>query len=188
MNRILTLAIVGALLAGCQPKEPSNQQQASTQITPERTEASRKLTAQAVELFSQKKYQESVAGLDAAIKFDPGNQDPYMILGQILLEAGEYQRAADFLDNAAKNFPDNGMIFYMLSISNKMLKKKLPAVLAARRSFEIYKSQNNEQLAAQSALLLQQIINAPENESAVSAAPDAQPVASQKPAAQPAKK
>lgn len=178
MKKVFLCLLIGSvLMVGCRPKESADTP--APQITPERQAASRKLTAQAVELFGEKKYQESVASLDAAVRMDPGNQDPYMMLGQILLEAGEYQRAADFLDNAAKNFPDNGMVFYMLSISNRMLKKKLPAVLAARRSFEIYKNAGNEHQAAQSAMLLQQIINSPDGQDP-QAAPDTQAPAAEK--------
>ena len=167
MNKILLCAVMGLLvLGGCQPKEESNNQtDPSAGITSQRKEAARKLTAQSVVLLGQKDYQGAVGSLDAAIKADPTDQDPYLILGQILLKAGEFQRAADFLDAAVKNFPDNGMIFYMLSIANQMSGKKLPAVLAARRSFEIFKDANDQDNAQKSALLLQQIINAPEGSS-----------------------
>lgn len=160
MNRIFVYSLVALILAGCQPK--SGDDQGSAAVTPDRTEASAKLTARAVALLTEKQYHDAVAALDGAIKMDPTNQDPYLILGQVLLQAGEYQRAADFLDTAAKNFPNNGMIFYMLGISNKMAGKKLPAALSARRSFEIYKNANDEESAARSAALLQQILSMPD--------------------------
>ncbi|MBI4308978.1 MAG: tetratricopeptide repeat protein [Candidatus Omnitrophica bacterium] len=164
MDKIFLCAMLGLILAGCQPKEEAANQRsnASSAITAERKEAARKLTAQAVALLEQKNYPGVVASLDAAIKADPTDQEPYLILGQILLKAGEFQRAAEFLDTAAKNFPDNGTIFYMLSMANQMSGKKLPAVLAARRSFEIFKGANDQDNAEKSAVLLQQIINAPE--------------------------
>lgn len=166
MNRLCAVVFIVAALTGCQPKEEAQSPQPVTQeaVTPERKDAARKLTAQALDLLSQKDYKGCVASLDAAIKMDPTDQDPYLILGQILLKAGEFQRAAEFLDGAASRFPNNGSIFYMLSIANKMHGKKLPAVLAARRSFEIYKAANDNDNAEKSAVLLQQIINTPDGE------------------------
>ena len=164
MNKVIIASmIVVVMLAGCQPKESSDNQTPTAAIEAQRKEAARKLTAQAMVFLGQQKYQDAVGALDAAIKFDPSNQDPYLLLGQILLKAGEYERAVDFLDNAAKNFSDNGMMFYMLGIANRMDGKKLPAVLAARRSFEIFKAANDQDGAQKAALLLEQIANAPDD-------------------------
>ncbi len=174
MHKIIVWGLVTALtgslfLAGCGSRESSNNQ--SSPNVQERQDAARKLTAQAMILLEQKKYQEALASLDAAIKFDPTDQDPYLILGQILLKAGEFSRAADFLDNAAKNFPDNGTIFYMLSIANKMNGKKLPAVLSARRSFEIFKNANDQENAQKAAVLLEQVINGSDTAAAAKPVP-----------------
>ncbi len=163
MKKIFLCLMIAVAASGCQPKEDASKKVGSTEeITPARKEASRKIMAQSIALIGQKDYKEALAGLDASIRLDPTNQDPYLILGQILLKAGEFQRAADLLDGAAKNFPDNGMVFYMLSIANKMTDKKLPAALAARRSFEIFKSEKNEEDAVKAAVLLQQIIDMPD--------------------------
>ena len=85
------------------------------------------------------------------------------INGQILIKAGQYDHAVDLLDNAAKSFTDNGMVFYMLSVANKMADKKLPAALSARRSFEIFKQNNDKDNALKSAALLQEIIAMPDH-------------------------
>jgi predicted Zn-dependent protease len=162
VNKILLCMVAVLVLSGCQQKE-SAQNNGGPNVEAQRKEAARKVTQQAMMLLSQEKYQEAVAALDAAIKLDPTDQDPYLMLGQILLKAGEYDRAVDFLDNAAKNFPNNGMVFYMLSIANRMDGKKLPAVLAARRSFEIFKGAGDKEGAEKAALLLEQIINTPDD-------------------------
>ncbi len=164
MKKIFVYAVLGFVLAGCQPKEQSNTQEttAAADVAEQRKEAARRLTVQAMTMLGQKNYQGALGSLDAAIKFDPTNQDPYLILAQILLKAGEYTRASEFLDGAVKAFPDNGTLFYMMGIAHKMSGKKLPAVLAARRSFEIFKKANQAEDAEKAAVLLQQIINAPD--------------------------
>ncbi len=163
MKKIIGCVLAGLMLAGCQPKEASHEQQASgTPTVEQRKEVARKLTEQAMLLISKQDFKGALTALDTAIKFDPTDQDPYMILGQILLKAGEYARAVEFLDNASKAFPQNGMIFYMLSVANKMENKKLPAVLAARRSYELFKSSKDEENAKNAAALLQQEIELPD--------------------------
>lgn len=163
MQKFLLCLFVVVICTGCQPKQESSTQNNSDDISVQRKEASVKLTQQSILMIEQKNLKDALSSLDAAIKLDPTNQDPYLILGQILLKAGEYDHAVDLLDNAAKNFTDNGMIFYMLSVANKMADKKLPAALAARRSFEIFKQNNDKDNAIKSAALLQEIIAMPDH-------------------------
>ena len=87
-----------------------------------------------------------------------------MLLGQILLKVQEYDHAAEFLDVAGKTFPDNGTVFYMLSIANKMAGKKLPAVLAARHSVEVFQAQQDRDNMLKSAALLHELIDIPDDQ------------------------
>jgi tetratricopeptide (TPR) repeat protein len=136
----------------------------TAEVKEKRQEMGHKLTAEALALLGKKDYQGAVAALDAAIKFDPTNRDPYLLLGQILLKSGEFKRASEFLDMAAKMFPEDGMIFYMLSIAHKMDNEKLPAVLAARRSYELFKAAKDEENTQKAAELLEQVVNAPDGQ------------------------
>ncbi len=154
--------LVGLVFIGCQPKEQANNSSDANDVAVQRKEASRKLTSQAVQMLEQKDFQGAVSSLDAAIKFDPSNEDPYLLLAQLLIKSGEKERAAEFLDNAVKNFPNNGMLFYMLAVTNKLNEKKLPAVLAARRSFEIFKYVKDDANAQNAAVLLKQLIESPD--------------------------
>lgn len=164
MLKLLSVVLLGTLLlTGCQPKEAEQETTtAGTEVATQRKEAARQLIGQAVTLLGQKDYQGALKSLDAAIKFDPTNQESYFILGQLLLKSGENQRAAEFLDTAVKNFPENATFFYMLGIANQLNGKKLPAALAIRRSFELFKAAGDQENAQKSAVLLQQIINTPD--------------------------
>ncbi len=164
MVRSLSVVMLGlVLLTGCQPKESAQETSSTTDVASQRKEAARQLVTQSITLLGQKDYAGAVKSLDAAIKFDPTNQESYFILGQLLLKSGENERAAAFLDNAVKNFPENATFFYMLGIANQLSGKKLPAVLAIRRSFELFKAAGDQDNAQKSAVLLQQIISEPEN-------------------------
>jgi predicted Zn-dependent protease len=98
------------------------------------------------------------------MKINPSEPEAYLLLGQILLKIEEYDHAAEFLDQAVKSFPDNGTMFYMLSISNKMAGKKLPAVLAARHSVEIFQAQQDNANMLKSAALLHELIDTPDEQ------------------------
>jgi hypothetical protein len=66
------------------------------------------------------------------------------------------------LDQAGKMFPDNGTVFYMLSIANRMVGKKLPAILAARHSVEVFQAQQDRENMLKSAALLHQLVDIPD--------------------------
>lgn len=167
MFNLLGVVVLGALLiTGCQPKESSNDTSAKADVATQRKEAARQLIAQSITMLSQKDFAGAVKSLDAAIKFDPTNQEAYFILGQLLLKSGENERAAQFLDAAVKNFPENATLYNMLGIANQLNGKKLPAVLAIRRSYELFKAAGDQESAEQAAIMLQQIITEAEEESA----------------------
>ncbi len=153
MKKIIFIVCLGLILTGCQQR-PSSQ----NGITAERQEAAKKLFAQSILLLQQKNLKGAVASLEASIKIDPSDPNPYLLLGQILLKAQQYKQAEDFLDQTAKAFPNNGTVFYMLSIADKMTDKKLPAVLAARRSYEIFKAQGDSDNIKSSAVLVEELI------------------------------
>jgi len=81
------------------------------------------------------------------------------------LKVQEYEHAADFLDIAGKTFPDDGTVFYMLSIADKMSGKKLPAILAARHSIECFQAQQDKDNLLKSAALLHELIDMPDDNS-----------------------
>ena len=154
MKKIIVTVCLGLMLAGCS-QAPQQQENGAKN---ERQEAAKKLFAQSMILLQQKDLKGAVASLEASIKVDPSDPNPYLVLGQILLKSEEYDHAVEFLDQTAKNFPNNGTVFYMLSVANKMADKKLPAVLAARRSYEIFNASGDKTNEQASALLLQELV------------------------------
>ncbi len=153
MKKLIFILCLGLIFGGCQK---ATQQESGANN--ERKEAAKKLFAQSILQLQQKNLEGAIASLEASIKVDPTDPNPYLVLGQILIKAGEYQHAVEFLDQTAKNFPNNGTVFYMLSISNRMGGYKLPAVLAARRSYEIFNAAGDTESAQTSALVLEELI------------------------------
>ena len=159
MRLLIVLLVSIVCVTGCQKK----QQAVDSGIPQERQEMAKKLIVKSLADLQNKDLKSAVSTLEASIKLNPTSSDAYLLLGQILLKVQEYKRAAEFLDDAAKIFPNNGTIFYMLAIANRMDGKKLPAVLAARRAVELFQEAQDKDNMLKSAVLLQDLINTPDD-------------------------
>ena len=172
MKKTLVILIALFALAGCQKQET---QQAPT--VDQRKEIGHKLIMKSLNDLQNKDLNSTIMDLETSIKINPSEPEAYLLLGQILLKVQEYAHAADFLEVAGKVFPDDGTVFYMLSIADKMSGKKVQAVLAARHSFEVFQAQQDRDNMLKSAALLHELIDSadnttvPANKQAVSAQP-----------------
>jgi outer membrane protein assembly factor BamD (BamD/ComL family) len=166
----LFVLITVLALAGCQ------QQQSQQPSTDQRKDLAHKLILKSFNDLQNKDLKSTILDLETSIKIDPTEPTAYLLLGQILLKVQEYDHAVEFLDMAAKTFPDDGSVFYMLSIANKMTGKKLPAVLAARHSVELFQAQQDKDNMLKSAALLHELVDMPDNQPVPAAKPDTVPV------------
>jgi outer membrane protein assembly factor BamD (BamD/ComL family) len=162
---IFALCLI-AIIAGCQ-KAPQQQGQDA-----QRVEIARKLFAQGMVLLQQNDLKGAVSSLQSSIGANPEDPNAYMVLGQILIKAEQYDNALLFLDQSARRFPNNGTIFYMYSIANKYKGNKLPAILAARKSFELFKEAGDQDNIKLTAMLLQELIQEVQAEEANKAQTD----------------
>lgn len=163
MKKALFILIALFALAGCQKQESQEQPDVD-----QRKDVAHKLILKSMNDLQNKDLKATIVDLQTSIKINPSEPTAYLLLGQILLKVQEYDHAVEFLDMAAKNFPDDGTVFYMLAIANKMDGKKLPAVLAARHSVEIFQNQQDKDNFLKSAALLHELIAAPDEKAVVS--------------------
>ena len=159
MKNILFILIALFTLAGCHTQENQQQQPDMDQ----RKELAHKLILKSLSDLQNKDLKSTIDDLETSIKVNPSEPEAYLLLGQILMKVQEYDHAAEFLDVTAKTFPDNGTVFYMLSVASKMTGKKLPAVLAARHSVEVFQAQQDRDNMLKSAALLHELIDMPDN-------------------------
>ena len=154
-NLIVLFALIA--LVGCQKHEnpaPSEDQ---------RKDIAHKLILKSFNDLQNKDLKSTIVDLETSIKINPSEPAAYLLLGQILLKVQEFDHAADFMDAAAKSFPDDGTVAYMLAVANKMAGRKLPAVLAARHSIEIFQAQQDRDNMLKSAALLHELVDMPDN-------------------------
>lgn len=150
--------MVVSLFAGCNSRERAskNEQKSFDPSLPQ--QAAVKLMQQGVEFLNEKDIARAVVSFEGAIKVDPRNLQPYIVLAEIFMRMQSYQDAIRVLERAVNVFPENGNIFYMLSLANQGNNTPLPAVLAARKSVELFQAQNNEEGYKKAMLLMDSLI------------------------------
>ena len=158
VRKWLIVFVVILTVAGCNSREQAPKKKSPEDTSNIPQEAAAKLMQQGVEFLNQKDIAKAVVSFEGAIQVDPSNLQPYMVLAEIFMRVKSYPEAISILERAVTVFPDNGYVFYMLSLANEGNKTPLPAVLAARRSVELFKAQNNEDGYKQSLLLMEALI------------------------------
>lgn len=158
VRKFLIVFFVCLSIVGCNSREKMPAKKAAETDSNLTKQASAKLIQQGVEFLNQKDVAKAVVSLEGAIQVDPANLQPYMLLSEIFMRMKSYPEAIAILERAVGVFPDNGYVFYMLSLANQGNQAPLPAVLAARRSVEIFQAQKNEDGYKQSMLLMEALI------------------------------
>ena len=158
MNKWLTVLVVVLVVAGCNSKEQALPKKIAPSNPAMPQQAAVKLMQQGVQFLNDKDIAKAVVSFEGAIQVDPADLQPYMILAEIFMRMKSYPEAIGILERAVTVFPDNGYVYYMLSLADEGNKTPLPAVLAARKSVELFKAQNNEDGYKQSMLLMEALI------------------------------
>lgn len=159
VQKFLIICCVCLSVVGCNSREKMPEPKTGTADDPKLLkEASAKLIQQGVEFLNQKDVAKAVVSFEGAIQVDPTNLQPYMVLSEIFMRMKSYPEAITVLERAVTLFPDNGYVFYMLSLANQGNQTPLPAVLAARKSVELFESQKNEEGYKQAMALMQALI------------------------------
>lgn len=161
MKKVWPILTAVMILAGCQQQQQQQSQQAPT--VEQRQDIARKLIVKSLNDLQNKDLKNCIVDLETSIRIDPTQPEAYLLLGQILLKLQQYDHAADFLTQAAQALPDNGTIFYMLAVADKMDGKKLPAAMAARHSVELFQNQQDRDNMLKSAALLHDIVSMPDD-------------------------
>jgi tetratricopeptide (TPR) repeat protein len=155
MKKWLALGLVALCVVGCDSKQASKRRPQDPALV---KQASAKLMQQGVQFLNSRDIPKAVVSFQGAIQVDPQDLQPYMVLAEIFIRLKSYQDAINVLERAANTFPDNGFVFYMLSIANQESGNPLPAVLAARRSAELFKAQNNQEGYQRSMVMMEALI------------------------------
>ncbi len=172
MRKFLVVVVLLAVaVTGCAKKS-------SEPPVPPEIKAARKMLIEGTVFLKQGEVVKAVEAYATAIKTAPNYFEAYYMLGETFLNLKQYPQAAAIMGSAVRQFPDNGLAYYLLSVADQGAGQTLPAIVAARRSLELFVAVKDEQGTKRSALLLGVLVQTAKqqvaDEAAVSAASEAQ--------------
>jgi len=101
---------------------------------------------------------EAIQSFDHAIKQDPLNADPYLILSQTYMRLKQFDRAIDTLEAAQRVAPNRGDVEYMLAINYGIAGQEDLAKKSAQKSIELFRQDQDEDNFMKAVALLQGMI------------------------------
>ncbi len=134
MKRIIAVCLAGILLVGCGLRSEPKQEQ-KKQVKPQQEIDFLQL---GISLIKKGEIGPAVQALDQAVKNDPGNIQPYILLGQTYMHLNEFDRAIDSFLAALRVAPDQGEIYYMLAIANGLRGRKDLALSNAEKALLLF--------------------------------------------------
>lgn len=140
---ILAATMTVVMVSGCAPK-PKEAAPVSE---------AKKLLTEGTALLKQGQPVQAIQNFASAIKADPNYFEGYYMLGETLIRAKQYTQAEAVMIAAVRQFPDNGLAYYILAIAHQGAGNTVPAIVAARKSVDVF-TQGKDQEGQQRAILL----------------------------------
>ncbi len=170
MKKLLAvIVLLSVAVVGCGKKEPA---------VPPELKAARKMLIEGTVYLKQGEVVKAVGAYASAIKTAPNYFEAYYMLTETFLNLKQYPQAAAIMTTAVRQFPNNGLAYYLLSVAQQGSGQTLPAIMAARRSVELFAAVKDEQGTKRAAMLLGVLVQSAKeqvaDQAATNAAADAQ--------------
>ena len=165
MKKLGIILAVCILVWGCGAREneystnPPPQAQQPLAAVSGQTEPS-SLVQEGIDHLQDAEIAEAISSFDNAIRQDPLNPDPYIILGETYLRLKNYSRAVDTFSAAERIAPQRGDIQYFLAIGHGLMGKEDLAKVHARKSIELFRQDEDEENFLKAVALLQGLLAA----------------------------
>ncbi len=165
MRKLFFATAVAILILGC--GSPQETKEAASQAGPAVTQAQKQailkvveqkqdaLIQEGIEHLQDAEIRQAIESFDNAIRQNPMDPEPYLILSQTYMRLQNYLRAVDTLSAAERIAPNRGDIQYLLAISYGMLGKQDMAKTCAQKSIEFFRQSKDEENFIKSVALLQ---------------------------------
>ena len=166
MKKILAgFLILAVAVAGC-GKKPAEEKPGMAQA--------RKLLIEGTVFLKQSDPVKAVQSFAAAIKTAPDYFEGYYMLSETLIRLKQYPQAEAVLIAAIKQFPDNGLAYYLLALAHEGSGNTVPAIIAARKSLELFTAKGDKEAQQRAMTLLAALINQAKQASEASAVQNAE--------------
>jgi tetratricopeptide (TPR) repeat protein len=108
----------------------------------------------------------AVENFAAAIKEAPENFEGYYLLSETLVRLKQYPQAISVLGAASNQFPDNGVVFFLMAVAYEGSGNLTPAIVSARKSLDLFIAKRDEEGAKRSSALLAGLVEKAKAQSA----------------------
>lgn len=160
MMMVVAVALPAAFLfSGCARTKEEAPQAALTA-----TEASRRLMIEGTVFLKQGEVVKAVECFATAIKVAPDSPEAYFMLGETFVHLKQFGQAQSLLTAAAKRFPDNPAVYYLLAVSYQGSNDLMPAIVAARKSVDLYQAARNTDGQRRATVLLGVLVQIAKNQ------------------------
>ena len=169
MKKIFIVLVAGIMIWGCGSSEEKKADKAGTpfakQIARQQRAAASSTKAKdfiedGIEHLQDAEVKAAIQSFDNAIRQNPWDPEPYLILSQTYMRLKNYLRAVDTLSAAERIAPDRGDIPYLLAICYGILGKQDLAAASAKKSIELFRASKDEEHFKKAIALLQGLLEA----------------------------
>ena len=139
------------LLGGCGKKEAAN-----GAVDPQ----ARALLARGTGYLKQGEVVKAVQDFATAIKMSPDYFEAYYMLGETFIHLKQFPQAQAVLTGAVNRFPDNALAYYLLAAAYEGSGNMMPAIIAARKSVDLFQAKQDEEGTKRAVILLGSLVQA----------------------------
>ena len=161
MKRFTLIVLTLLFMVGC--GGPAPEKKASKTEKPVAKQA-KKYLAKGMQHLKETNVMEAIRNFDEAIKQNPLDPDPYLLLGQVYMHMRRYDKAIDTFAAASRVAPNSGHVYYFLAMSHGLAGHLDMAKINAQRSVEMFRRSKDEAEFMKALALLQGMMQADEEE------------------------
>lgn len=100
----------------------------------------------------------------AAIKVAPDYFESYFMLGETFIRLKQFPQAVSVMSAAARKFPNNGLAYYLLALAHEGSQQPIAAIVAARRSVELFNATGDKEGTQRAMILLSALVSVAKQE------------------------
>ena len=145
---ICVVLILGLAVTGCAKKK----EKVSTE------NKGRQFLVEGTVYLKQGDVVKAVESFASSIKVAPDFLEGYYMLGETFIRLKQFDQASAVMAEAVKRFPNKGLPYYLLAISEHEQGNTLAAIVAARRSVELFEAAKDEKAQQRAMILLAALV------------------------------
>ncbi len=157
MRKIIGLLLICVVFFGCGKEQSTEQKKAEQQV-----KISEQLLNEAVVHLEKGEMELAIKKLTDAVRVNPADIKSRLFLSEIFIRTKHYDDAIAILEGAVKINPENGEVFYLLSMVYGFADKKKEAISSAQKSVQTFQAKGNQDGIKKALILYQSLMRSKE--------------------------